>query len=165
MENTQSRESSSMMYYVGGAILLVAVVAGGLFVRSKSMQNTTPQEEKTPMAETKTAKQITGLTCDTQYFNPKIGFPQYYLSVEGADLSDASSVECTFTASASGQVASTSEASGILADAPERNGKTFRCTTNAVELKPNVKTLVTVSLKDDMGRTGGCSASFTFPKQ
>ena len=123
-------------------------------------------EPTTPAAPvaTPTPGPITGLACDKLYYNQKIGFQQYYLSAEGGDLSAAKTVSCSFTASVGGKVVDESSAEGPLSDAPQRNGSTFRCTTKAVALTPSVKTIVDVALKDDLGKTSTCTATFTLPQ-
>lgn len=160
-------ESPSMMTYVVGAVLIVAVVAGALYFRSKSGKSSMvePTSNQTPVsAVSPTPGPITGLGCDQQYFNPRIGYPEYYLSAAGGDLSGAKSVSCTFTASVGGEVVATATAQGPLSDAPQRGGSTFVCTTKAIKLTPNLPTVVDVVLKDDLKASATCSATFTFPQ-
>lgn len=158
-------ESPSMMMYVIGAVLVVAVIGGAWYFRSKSPSTpVVDQTQQQQPAATPTPGPITKLSCDTQYFNPKIGFPEYYLSVEGGDVSTAKTVSCEFTAKVNGNVVATASGVSPLSDAPQRGGATFRCTTKAVSLTPGVLTTVEVALTDDAGKTASCSAPFTFPK-
>lgn len=161
-------ESPSMMTYILGAVLVVAVVAGAWYFRSKGSTSSQKMVEPTsnaPVAAVSpTPGMIKGLACDQQYFNPKNGYAEYYLSADGGDLSDAKSVTCAFTASVNKQVVASATAESTLTAAPARNGSTFHCTTAAVKLKPNVKTIVDVVLTDDMNRSATCTANFTFPQ-
>lgn len=163
---SESMESPSMMTYVVGAVLVVAVVAGAWYFRTKGTKSTMvePGGQQVAVA-TPTPGPITGLGCDQIYYNPKVGFTEYYLSAEGGDISDAEKVTCTFTASVDGIEVATATAQGPLTDAPQRGGKTFKCTTKAVGLEPNVETIIDVVLKDDLKVSSTCSATFTFPPQ
>ncbi len=159
-------ESPSMMTYVLGAVLVVAVIAGAWYFRTKgASQPATEQPAGTqPVAVTSpTPGPIKGLACDQQYFNPRIGYAEYYLSADGGDLSNAKSVTCEFTASVNNQVVASATAESALSPAPARNGATFHCTSPAVKLTPNVKTVVDVKLTDDLNVSSTCSATFTFP--
>lgn len=156
-------ESSSMMTYVIGAVLLVAVVAGAWYFKTKSpTAMTEPTAQVQPVA-TPTPGPITALNCDVQYMNSKIGFAEYYLSVEGGDVSNAKTVSCDFVVKAEDKVLARASADSGLSASPQRGGSTFRCTTKAVAITPNVLTTVEVSLKDDLKKTATCSAPFTFP--
>ena len=150
-------------YYVLGIVVLIAVVVAGYLLRPKSGSPlTTPADQNAAVVATPTPGPITKLGCDLQYYNPRIGFPEYYLSVEGGDLSSATNVDCVFTASQSGKIVATEKATSPLTDKPQRGGSTFRCTTNAVKLTPRVVSVVNVELKDDKGATASCSAPFVF---
>lgn len=161
MEKETAPESQSSLFYIIGGLLIVAVVAGGWFLRSKT--TTTPPGAPVVTAPTPTPGPITGLGCDNQYYNSKIGFAEYYLSVEGGDLSPAKEVDCIFTATSSGRIVAKVTVTSPLTDAPQRGGKTFRCTTRAIELEPDVPTVVDVALKDDLKKTSSCSATFLLP--
>ena len=164
MENEET-QSQPMMTYVVSAVLILIVLGGAWYFRSKSAstQNTlTPVTQTEPVA-TPTPGPITKLDCDTQYFNQKIGFNEYYLSVEGGDVSAAEKVTCEFTAKVNDKVVAKATAQGPLSSAPQRNGSTFRCTSKAVALEPNVLTTIDVTLTDDLKTTSTCSADFTFP--
>jgi len=159
----ESMESPSMMTYVIGAVLIVAVVSGAWYFRSKSA--TKPMVEPTgqPVVVTTPASEpITKLGCDQQYYNPKVAFPEYYLSVEGGDISTAKSVSCEFSVSVDGKEVGNTTVTSPLTPAPERGGSTFRCTTQSMKLTPNVSTVVDVVLKDDLKANSSCSATFTF---
>lgn len=158
-------ESSSMMTYVVGAVLLVAVVTGAWYFKSKAptaLTEPTPSQVTQPVV-VPTPGPITELSCDLQYMNSKIGFSEYYLSVEGGDVSSATNVSCDFTATVGDKVVAKASAESPLSDSPQRGGSTFRCTTKAVALEPNVLTTVEVTLTDDLKKTATCSAPFTFP--
>ncbi len=162
-EETPMETQDMKQYYVLGIVVLVAVVIAGYILRSKSNKSATAPTEVGQVVVTPTPGPITKLGCDTQYFNPKIGFPEYYFSVEGADLSNASSVDCTISASQSGKIVATSKVTSPMTDKPERGGKTFRCTTKAIALTPQLETVIEVELKDDLGVTASCSAPFVMP--
>jgi hypothetical protein len=160
MENQTS--SNSSLYYVLGAIVLVAVIGAGYLLRPKS---TSPEVAKTAAPTVSpTPGPITRLSCENQYFNPVLGFPKYYLSVEGADPTGPTSADCTFTISQANQVVATEKVTTPLVAKPERNGNVFKCTTNGLELKPSIPTKVEVVLRDDQGAKASCSATFTLPK-
>lgn len=151
-------------YYILGFIVLIAIVIAGYLLRGKS---TTPATVPTPVADvttpTPTPGPITQLGCDTQYYNPVVGFPKYYLSVEGGDISAAKKVDCTFTVSVDNKVIATQITSSPLTDKPQRGGGTFRCTTPAIEVTPNTPAVVDVVIKDDLKATSTCSSTFVFP--
>lgn len=169
MDETQqeSMESPSMMTYILGGVLVVAVIAGAWYFRSKSAApapSVTEPTNTTPMAAvTPTPGPIKKLACDQQYFNPRVGYTEYYLTADGGDLSDANSVTCSFKATVNKQVVATGTAESSLTANPTRGGSTFHCTTEAIKLQPNVKTFVDVTLTDDMNRSATCTANFTFP--
>jgi hypothetical protein len=164
MENEeQSQSMGTKQYYVLGLIVLIAVVIAGYLLRGKS----SPVSTQTPVAQvvipTPTPGPITKLACDTQYYNPVIGFPKYYLSVSGGDISKATKVDCVITVSVDKKVVSTQTVSSPLTDMPQRGGSTFRCTTPALTLTPNAPTIVDVALKDDLEASSTCSSTFVFP--
>ncbi len=153
-----------MMTYIIGALIVVAVLAGAWYFRSKGTKPAVVQPTGEPVAVTTPPDStITGLSCDQQYYNPKIGFSEYYLSAAGGDLKGASNVTCTFTARVNDEVVATATAQGPLSDAPQRGGSTFVCTTKAIALTPNIPTVVDIVLKDNLKTTSTCSATFTFP--
>lgn len=162
---TETQESSNnMMSYVLGGVLVVAVVAGGYFLRPKSVPAPTDSQPTTQTNQATPTGEITKLGCDTQYYNPVIGFEKYYLSVEGVDVKGASEVTCTTTVTQENEVVATEEVSVPLTQDSARGGLTFKCSTPALELKSTIPTKVDVTLKDDNGATNVCSALFALPK-
>lgn len=159
----QPQSMGTKQYYILGFIVLIAIVIAGYLLRSKSTPAPTPTPTVQVVAPTPTPGPITGLACDMQYYNPVIGFPKYYLSVEGGDLSSAKKVDCTFTVSVNNKVVATEAASSPLTDKPQRGGSTFRCTTPAIDLTPNTPTVVDVVLKDDLKESSTCSSTFLLP--
>jgi hypothetical protein len=158
---TETHESSNpMMSYIVGGVLVVAVIAGGYFLRPKAPQ---PSTESSTQQTPTTESPIAGLSCDTQYYNPVIGFARYYLSVEGSSTTDASEVECVTTVTQENKVVATETVSVPLADNTGRGGKTFKCSTPALDLKPTIPTKVEVSLTDDRGATANCTKVFALP--
>jgi hypothetical protein len=139
--------------------LVIAVIAGGYFLRPKAPQSPADSANQ----QTTTESPIAGLSCDTQYYNPVIGFARYYLSVEGSSTTDASEVECVTTVTQETKVVATETVSVPLADNAGRGGKTFKCSTPALDLKPTVPTKVDVSLTDDRGATATCTKVFALP--
>jgi hypothetical protein len=164
MENQeQSSSMGTKQYYVLGLIVLVAVVIAGYLLRSKSASTPTPEQAAQIVTPAPTPGPITQLACDSQYYNPVIGFPRYYLSVDGGDISKATKVDCIITVSVDKKVVATQTVSSPLTDMPQRGGSTFRCSTPVLELTPNVPTTVDVVLKDDLKATSTCSSTFLFP--
>ena len=161
MENSTSNNSS--LYYVLGAVILVAVIGAGYLLRPKAPGTAGGQVVGTP-APTPTPGPITRLACDRQYYNPVLGFPKYYFSVEGADLTGPTSVTCTMTVNQENKVLTTEIVTSPLTGAPERGGNTFKCTTQGMDAKPTLPTRVDVELKDDQGAKATCSAVFSLPK-
>ncbi len=163
-EETQAEEEAggSMMYYVIGILVVVAIGVGVFVLRPKS---TAPQPAvvETPLVATPTPGPITGLACDRQYYNPVIGFTKYYLSVDGVDLAPATNVDCEFTVKVGSNIVATASAQGELTPARDRNGQTFKCTTQALELTPKVTSVVDVIVKNNMNVSNICTASFVFP--
>lgn len=162
MNEEQSQPPGAKQYYILGFIVLIAVVVAGYLLRGKSSAPI-PTPPAGVFAPTPTPGPITGLACDMQYYNPVLGFPKYYLSAEGGDLSSAKKVDCTFTVSVDNKVVATQSVSSPLTDKPQRGGSTFRCTTAAIELTPNTPTVVDVILKDDLKASATCTATFLLP--
>ncbi len=161
-QETQEIEGSQTLYYVVGAVIVIAIAAGAYFLRPKAAPEApstqTPIEQ--PIVST---GPITQLACTNQYYNPVIGFPKFYLTTDGVDVSPAKKVDCTFTVSVAGKTVETASASSDITEAPERGGGTFKCTTKAMELEKKIPTKIDVEVKDDQGATVGCSRSFSFP--
>lgn len=170
-EHSQTHESkdseNATMYYVIGAVVLVAVVAGVYFMRPKpaapASQEPQQQQAAAPALPVPTLGPITKLGCDNVYYNPVIGFPKYYVSAQGGDVG-GTKVECDFKLTVAGKDTLLDKAASPLTDAPERGGKTFRCTTKALEVTPQVPTKVDVVLTDDQNNTASCTATFLFPR-
>ncbi len=163
MENEET-QSQPMMTYVISAVLILIVLGGAWYFRSKtspSQLSQTPPIQTDPVVMP-TPGPITKLDCDKQYFNQKVGFNEYYLSVEGGDVSPAKNVSCEFVAKVKDNVVARANAEGPLSDSPQRGGSTFRCTTKAVAIDPNVVTTIEVKLTDDIKSSSSCSADFTF---
>lgn len=157
-------ETPSMVTYIVGALLVVAVVAGAWYFRSKGASKTVVETggQQQEAAMSPAPGPITALGCDQQYYNPRVGFSEYYLSVEGGDVSTANKVTCEFTASVDGKTVTKATVNSPLTESPARGGSTFRCTTQSIELDAGVPTVVDVLLTDDMGKSATCSATFTF---
>lgn len=164
-EEKELPASGMTMYYVIGAAI-VAVIAGGVYFfrpQQSSFQTTTALPQQQPLP-TRPTGPITGLACEYQYYNPVVGFPRYYLSAEGTDVAETKSVTCAFTVTvANNEVAKEAATEDSFSDAPERGGKTFRCTTQAVTLEKNVPTKVDVVMTNDKKESVTCSSTFALP--
>lgn len=161
-KETTTQEQESSPVYIIGAIVIVAIIIAGVLLWPKP--GTKQTANTTLIVEEK--KTITALTCDKQWFNPKIGFSEYYLSAEGTAVNDTKSVECTFTitANADGKVVGTASASAVFTTVPERNGKTYICTTKAVALPKGSNVTMATLVKDDTAKTATCTAgTITLP--
>ncbi len=151
--STQPEGDSSIVYIIG-AIIIVAVIVAGVLLWPK------PKAKEgvitTPVVEEKQA--ITKLSCDAQWYNPKIGFPEYYLSAEGSALSTSQTVECTFTVTGNldGKIVATEKIAAVLTDAPERAGKTFRCVTKAVAMPKGTAVTMKTAVMDDLEASAAC---------
>ena len=164
-ETMDNSTNNSSMYYVLGAIVLVAVIGAGYMLRPKPMAPTTPEPvAMAPKATPTPLGPISRLQCDTQYYNPIIGFSKYYLSIDGSDVTGSTSVDCTMTVSQDNKVVATEKSVAPMEAKPTRNGNVFKCTSSALELKPTIPTKVDVTLKDDQGAKATCSAVFALPK-
>ena len=163
MNEEQSSNTSAL---VVGALIVVAVV-GIAFYAMKGNATPTPEKAQEVVIPVETEamkpKPISKLSCDTQYYNPVIGFAKYYLSVEGGDVAGSTKVDCTMTVSAKNAVVATEKIASPLTSAPERGGSTFRCTTKGLELEKNVPTKVDVLLENDLGQTASCTKTFLLP--
>lgn len=164
-ETMNEEQSSNTSALVVGALIVVAVV-GIAFYAMKGKAGQTPEKTEVPTQTVTTAptpKPISKLSCDSQYYNPVIGFPRYYLSVEGGDVSASTSVSCTMTVTAKNVKVATEKIVSPLTAAPERGGSTFRCTTKGLELEKNVPTKVDVTLENDQGESASCTKTFLLP--
>lgn len=160
MNDEEQTPTDMKQYYLLGVIVLVAIVIGAFMLRPKSSMVSTTTEPGVP---TPTPGPITKLACESQYYNPKIAFAEYYLSVDGVDVSEAKSVSCVMTASVNDEVKATQTVTSPLTAAPQRGGSTFRCTTRAIALDPDIPTKIDVVLTDDLKASSTCSATFVLP--
>lgn len=166
-ETQETQGTGSMMYYVIGAVVLAVIAGGVYFLRPKSASGPaqTGNEAVMPIVEVSpTPGPIVGLACERQWYNPVIGFPKYFIGVEGADLMTTKKVSCNFSVSVSGKVVATTSAQSALTEAVGRGGGTFRCDSPALELEPNVPTVVDVMLKNDTNQTASCTQTFVLPQ-
>ena len=154
--------SETQMYYVIGAVVLVIVIAMGYFLWPKS-PTSSPVQTMISLEPTPTPGPITKFTCEKQYYNPVIGLPKYFVSVEGVDLSNTKSVTCTTEINVANKVVATDVTQSTMSAVPERNGNIFKCTTKGLDLPKNIPTKVDVALKDDVNSTATCSATFLLP--
>jgi hypothetical protein len=167
MENettqTQTNEESSIVYVVG-AIIVVAVIVAAVLMWPKNKpteQTTTPTQNTTSNVVTKPA--LTKLVCESEWFNPVVGYPKYYLSAQGGDISAGTQVECTFTIIKDKEAVVTDTLTVPVTQAPERGGTTFQCTTKALEKIPqNVPVTMVTTVKNEAGLTASCSGSVVF---
>lgn len=160
----QEEGLGNQLYIILGAILLVVIIGAWYFLRSKNQ--TTPEQTATvttPVVPTPTPGPVTGLACEQQYYNPVVGFPQYYLSAEGVDLPGSRKIDCTMKMSVSGTEVASATVSSPLTPLPQRGGDSFRCTTQKINLPPGVSTVVDVAVKNDRGQSASCSATFLLP--
>lgn len=164
MEEAPEPPSNNLAYLVG-AIALVVVLGAAFFLRPKTAPTTITPQGAALTNPTPTPGLITGFSCDTVYYNPKVGFNEYYVSAEGGDVAGATRVNCAFTMKVAGETVETTNASSPLTEAPARGGSTFRCTTQAIALEPNVETEVSVVLTDDLKESATCAATLVFPPQ
>lgn len=157
-------ENDNTIYYVIGVVAVISIITGAFFLWPKAPTDTSnptsPVVNQEPSGPTPTPGPITGLACEKQYFNPVVGFPKYFFSVEGTSLASSNRVDCTFTVSVGGRTTATQTITGPLRDASERGGNTFRCVTREIEIQKTLPTKVEVLLKDDAGATASCSADY-----
>lgn len=165
MENEKPiSEGDSSIVYIIGAIIVVALVIGGVLLWPK-MKTKAPETTATTSTNVEEKAGITKLTCSKQWYNPMIGFSKYYLSAEGDALTTTKAVDCTFTITgADNKVIATENQPGVLTDVPSRDGKTYICTTKAIDLPKGTKVTMVTSIKDDAGMTASCAAgAITLP--
>lgn len=165
-QESTAQENGSMTYYIVGAVVLVLIAAGAYVLRPKATTNPAPvaTQEQVPAVATPTPGPITGLACERQWYNQKIGFNEYYIGVDGSDLMTTKKVTCSFSLSVAGKVVATTSAESTLTDVASRGGGTFMCNSPAVALEPNVATVVDVMLKNDTNKTASCTQTFVFPQ-
>lgn len=155
-KNATQTEGDSSIVYIIGAIIIVAVIVAGVLLWPKPKA----KEAATAMPIVEEKQMITKLSCDTQWYNPKIGFAQYYLSAEGSALSTSRTVDCIFniTSNLDGKVLATEKIPAVLTAASERGGQTFRCTTTAVELPKGAAVTMATNVMDDLEASATCKA-------
>lgn len=164
-QESSPQASGSLTYYLLGAVVLALIAGGVYFLRPKSETNTpAPVGVSAPVEVSPTPGPITGLACERQWYNQVLGFAKYYLGVDGADLMSTKNVTCNFSVSVAGKVVATPSAQSALTEAVGRGGGTFRCDTAAIELEPNVPTVVDVMLKNDANQTASCTQTFVLPQ-
>jgi len=153
-ENDQTtQQENSTVVYVIGAMVIVALIVTGYMLWPKGKKSESPEQPKEAQkTETKT---ISGLSCETQWYNPMIGYPKYYISAKGTDLSDSAPIECTFTIKDGAKVIATASATATITIDTERNGVTYICTTKATELTKGSHILST-SVKNAQGKESMC---------
>jgi hypothetical protein len=155
-------ENDSSIYYVLGGVVLVAAIAGFFLLRPKNAPVTSPTAVSVPVVEP-TPGPITKYDCGKMYYNQKIGFQQYYVSLEGVDTVTTGNVDCAFTFSVKEKTVATTTASSGLNEEPSRGGATFRCNTQAVELARGIPTHVEVKVSDPNKQNVICKSDFIFP--
>ncbi|KKS89740.1 MAG: hypothetical protein UV63_C0014G0018 [Microgenomates group bacterium GW2011_GWC1_43_11] len=164
MENkedvSQTQEEGSIVYVVG-AIIVVAVIVAAVLMWPKNK----PKETASPTPENKvvTKPTLTKLVCESEWFNPVVGMPKYYLSAEGGDVSAGTQIECEFTLLKDKEAIIRETKVVPVVQSPERGGTTFKCTTKAVENIPQNTALTFVTtVKNEEGTTASCSGAVTF---
>jgi len=167
MENeshgSQTQEESSIVYVVG-AIIVVAIIVAAVLMWPKNKPTeapvATPTQESSKVV---TKPALTKLVCESEWFNPVIGLPKYYLSAEGGDISAGQQIECTFTLIKDKEAVITETMTVPVTQAPERGGTTFKCTTKGIEKIPqNTPVTFVTTVKNDAGETASCSGAVTF---
>lgn len=159
-----TQTNCSLTYYLLGAVVLAFIAGGVYFLRPKSATpQAPPANVVTPIEATPTPGPITGLACERQWYNPVVGFPKYYLGVDGVDFMTTKKAMCEFSISVGGKVIATSSAESGLTQAAGRGGGTFRCDSKDLPLEFNVPTVVDVTLKNDKNETATCTQTFVLP--
>jgi hypothetical protein len=158
----KTEENDSSIYYVLGGVVLVAAIAGFFLLRPKTAQLTTPTVPAAPVVEP-TPGPITKIDCNKIYYNQKIGFSQYYVSLEGVDTVTTGQVSCDFTFSVKDKTVATANVISNLNEEPSRGGATFRCNTAAVELARGIPTHIEVKVLDPNKQPLTCKQDLIFP--
>ena len=106
---------------------------------------------------------LTKLICESQWYNPVVGFPKFYLSAEGGDVNPATKVDCSFSVVNGTTVVTTAKVEGVeLSPSPDRGGSTWRCTTKAIENLPtNIPLKMLTTITDDQNKTASCTGIVT----
>jgi hypothetical protein len=160
-EKHTPESNDSSIYYVLGGVVLVAAVAGFFLLKPKEKSGN--QVTTTPVSAPAAPGPITKFDCGKMYYNPVIGFPKYYVTLEGVDTLTSGNVNCSFTMSVKDKVVATTDASAPLTEEPSRGGATFRCTTKAIELAKGVATKVDVKIENANKLAQTCTQQFIFP--
>jgi hypothetical protein len=152
-DSTQPEGDSSIVYIIG-AIIIVAVIVAGVLLWPKPKA----KEAGTETSVVEQKQTITKLGCDTQWYNPKIGFSEYYLSAEGSALSISKTVDCTFTVTSNldGKVVVTEKIPAVMTNAAERGGQTFLCTTKAIAMPKGTAVTMKTTVMDDLEASAAC---------
>jgi len=166
-EKKHKEENDSSIYYILGGVVLVAAVAGFFLLKPKS-PTTAPMGSGQPAAvtapqATPTPGPITKLACEKYYYNPVVGFPQYFLSMEGVDTVTTGEVTCEYTIFVKEKQVGSASITSPLNAAAERNGGTFRCQTPALELAKGIPTLVKIKVTNPEKTSINCEQTFVFP--
>jgi hypothetical protein len=163
-EEKTTTENDSSIYYVLGGVVLVAAIAGFFLLRPKTpgADTTTPVATTVPVAEP-TPGPITKMDCGKMYYNQKIGFQQFYISLEGVDTVTTGTVNCDYSITVKNNVVATTNATSGLSEEPSRGGSTFRCNSPAVELAKGVPTHVEIKVTDPNKQSVTCKQDFLFP--
>lgn len=165
MENqpsTQPPAENTTTYIIGALVVVAAIIAAVMFwPKPKPVPAPTASQPEVTPAEPTT---ITKFACERQWFNPKLGYQQYYLSSEGVDVVAPASAECTITVLQGDKTLKTEKLPATMIPAPERNGTLIRCTTKALDLPKGTPLTMRSSITNDLGVTASCSAgSITLP--
>jgi hypothetical protein len=163
-KNTQSNDNS--IYFILGGVVLVAAVAGFFLLKPKTP--VAPTAGTQPVTQTQPAVQptlapITKLACEKQYYNPKVGFSEYYLSLEGVDTATTGTISCDYEISVKDKVVKNASVTAELVADATRGGGTFRCITEALALSKGVPTTVAVKVTNPSKATVDCTQTFVLP--
>jgi hypothetical protein len=162
-EKHTPESNDSSIYYVLGGVVLVAAVAGFFLLKPKDKTATPGTTTPVVTAPAVATGPITKFECGKMYYNPVVGFPKYFVSLEGVDTLTSGNVNCSYTFSVKDKVVQTASASSPLSEEPSRGGATFRCSTGAVELAKGIATKVEVKIENANKQTQTCTQTFIFP--
>ncbi|MBI4067735.1 hypothetical protein HY407_05110 [Candidatus Gottesmanbacteria bacterium] len=129
---------------VAGTVLILVLLGGGYYF----MQQKAPP---TP---------ITGLRCDSAYFNFVVGKPEVIVSASGVDSAETTSVSCAFSFEDPEGTASASTAQAQLEDVP--GGKGFKC-HDKDKVFPKGSTKFSVAVTDNRGESSSCASTVYIP--
>jgi len=160
---THADEQDSSLVYIVGAIIIIAVIVAGIILWPKG----TKKQEATAVPEVTEQKVenrpvITKLVCERQWYNPVVGLPKHYLSIDGGTLDSTTKVDCALKLYNGNTLVADEKAEGKLTASPERGGKTYVCTTKAIENLPTGVALKLVSnVTNDLNETASCTGTLT----